>query len=1133
MVLIEAVRHLGPRLFAVNPHPLVVELAAGAGLELLVVRRRLDPILSELHRAGARNGHVPITAIVSLVAAVGAFVFGYDTVAMAVERSASEETVLVDGVSVNHQYSKSRELELLLADLLTTTVSTDLTWGSALRPYSELAISRTFAGLTRYHRTFCSCNAAFRQDAAGDTRWCGNCPKCRFVGLMLAPFLERAELTAIIGRDLFADPSQVPGFAALMSEADKPFECVGERRESAAALRLLAGREQWRDTPVVTALAPVARALVSEAGVADLLTPRPRPRLRRSGGGRRRGRPDDGGLVTLDEVLGRRLAVWGLGAEGTAMVTLARGRGVEPLLVDDHPDGGSDDGFPPVVRPADVDWSTVDVVVRAPGVSRYRPELAAAERAGATVTTAMAVWLEDHADAPVVAVTGTKGKSTTAALAADILAADGLDVALIGNIGVPVLSTYGRPPAGAYVVEVSSYQAVDVTVSPGVVVLTSLAPDHLDWHGGIEPYYRDKLRLVDAGRPDGPGALAVGAGNAEAVRRTAGHPHRVLYGPEGRVVVGTDGWVTVDDVRLTDAARLRIPGRHNAWNLCGAVAGALLLTGRVPSSAAVGSAVDGFAGLPSRCHLLGVREGRSYVDDALASNPFAAAASVETFAGRPLTVVAGGADRGVDPAPLVEALVDHRPTASVVVLPPGADRLVEALLAAGLPTGRVSVAGDLAEAVGAASARTPAGGVVLFSPGAPTPEGGGGYRTRSRQFAEAAGFERAGVTRRRGPGDARVAPRVDSHPGPDNGGRGEGEEALRQITVITDRAVTVDAEFDEGRGTFLIDPDDLRATLGWELKPSGLCRDDTCVPVRDMDALRIGGLLDLVAVADAVRQPLVADVGAGIVAVALPAELRRAALGDLDAPPFTLPDLDGTPHELAEWSGRKKLLVTFSSWCGCRYDLPGWQELHDELSPDGFTVIAVAIDQHADDVRPFTDGLTMPVLYDPYHLLTELYAISNVPTVVWIDEDDRIARPNGEAFGSDTFADFTGADSSPHKELVRRWVRRGELPMDEHEARNAVADLSDDEVLARLHFRVAGEAHRRGDADTTRAHVLRAGELAPDDLTVWRAGMPLIGEDPFGQGFLDRYEEWRAKGSPAHSLPSVRPATTGPGPGPA
>jgi hypothetical protein len=273
MVLIEAVRHLGPRLFAVNPHPLVRELAAEAGLELIVVRRRLDPGLAALHRAGALNGHVPVTAIVSLIAAVGAFVYGYDTIAMAVERSASEETVSVGGVPVNHQYSKSREFELLLADQLRTTVAPELTYGSGLRPWSELAISRAFAGLTRYHGTFCSCNTVFRQGASEADRWCGHCPKCRFVALMLAPYLEPAQLTAIIGADLFADPDQVEGFAALMSDADKPFECVGERRESAAALRLLAGRAAWRTEPVVVALAPTAAALVTDDDVDALLSP--------------------------------------------------------------------------------------------------------------------------------------------------------------------------------------------------------------------------------------------------------------------------------------------------------------------------------------------------------------------------------------------------------------------------------------------------------------------------------------------------------------------------------------------------------------------------------------------------------------------------------------------------------------------------------------------------------------------------------------------------------------------------------------------------------------------------------------------------------------------------------------------
>ena len=187
MVLIEAVAGLRPRLFAVNPHPLVLDLARRTGLDLIVVRRRLDPVLVSLNAAGALNGHVPVTAIVSLIAVVGAFLYGYDSIAMAVERSASEETVLVNGVPVNHQYSKSLEFEHLLADLIATSVDPGLSYGSALRPYSELAIARGFARLTDYHDAFCSCNTAFRLAAAEGDRWCGQCPKCRFVGADAGP----------------------------------------------------------------------------------------------------------------------------------------------------------------------------------------------------------------------------------------------------------------------------------------------------------------------------------------------------------------------------------------------------------------------------------------------------------------------------------------------------------------------------------------------------------------------------------------------------------------------------------------------------------------------------------------------------------------------------------------------------------------------------------------------------------------------------------------------------------------------------------------------------------------------------------------------------------------------------------
>ena len=161
------------------------------------------------------------------------------------------------------------------------------------------------------------------------------------------------------------------------------------------------------------------------------------------------------------------------------------------------------------------------------------------------------------------------------------------------------------------------------------------------------------------------------------------------------------------------------------------------------------------------------------------------------------------------------------------------------------------------------------------------------------------------------------------------------------------------------------------------------------------------------------------------------------------------------------------------------------------------------------------------MLIDPQHAVTELYAISNVPTVIWIDEHDRIVRPNGVAYGTDMFKDFTGVEAAPHFDLVRRWVIDGDEPVIA-DAATVVGDLSDDEVLARLHFRVAAHARRTGDDATAATHFARAGELAPNDWTIRRPMMPLVGDDPFGEKFFVIYKEWDDAGRPYHGIPGEK-----------
>ncbi len=272
-VALEIVRRSGAELalFSIGDAPPIARTVAAAGLPWLLAGRTLDPGLPALNRAGALNGHVPITAIVSCVALLSAAVRGFDAVAMANERSASAGNVSWDGVEVNHQFSKGLRVERLLSAAI-AEVTPGPRLFSVLRPASELAIARAFARMERYHGAFTSCNAIFRRDPAlRAPSWCCECPKCRFVFLALAPFSTPAHLRAVFGRDLLDEERQFDGFALLTATGGhKPFECVGEEQESIAAIRLLANDERWSEHRVLRRLvAEVLPRYPQDAGNPD------------------------------------------------------------------------------------------------------------------------------------------------------------------------------------------------------------------------------------------------------------------------------------------------------------------------------------------------------------------------------------------------------------------------------------------------------------------------------------------------------------------------------------------------------------------------------------------------------------------------------------------------------------------------------------------------------------------------------------------------------------------------------------------------------------------------------------------------------------------------------------------------
>ena len=255
-------------LFSVGDAPAIARTAAVPGLPRLIAHRQIDPGLAALNRAGALNGHIPITAIIACVAVLTAELHGFDAVALANERSASSGNVTWDGVDVNHQFSKSLRVERLMAAAIAEHGSAVRLF-SVLRPASELAIARAFARLDAYHGAFTSCNAIFRLDPAlRAASWCCDCPKCRFVFLILAPFTDPAHLRDVFGCDMLDDELQYLGFALLTATGgNKPFECVGEEEESLAAIRMLAVDVRWREHAVVRRLvAEVLPTFPSSAG---------------------------------------------------------------------------------------------------------------------------------------------------------------------------------------------------------------------------------------------------------------------------------------------------------------------------------------------------------------------------------------------------------------------------------------------------------------------------------------------------------------------------------------------------------------------------------------------------------------------------------------------------------------------------------------------------------------------------------------------------------------------------------------------------------------------------------------------------------------------------------------------------
>ncbi len=438
--------------------------------------------------------------------------------------------------------------------------------------------------------------------------------------------------------------------------------------------------------------------------------------------------------LSWSDLRGARAGVWGLGREGLANLRKLESLGAGLVLVDDNPPAAEVDGVP-VLATGEGGTEALercDVVVKTPGISRYRPEVTRLEQLGIPVAGGLGLWLQEAPAERLVCVTGTKGKSTVVSVAGHLLVGLGYRCMVGGNIGCPPYEPeVAARPWDYWVIEVSSYQAMDLASSPPVVGVTSLHPDHVPWHGGVENYFRDKLSACSQ-----PGAdLTIANGDSDLIRERS-----ALLGPRVE-------WVFADDEPGATWMRpLGLLGGHNRRNAL--IARRCLAALGVPEAAddaAMDRAAHGYQALPSRLQVIGDAGGVTFVDDSLSTNVLPTVAALEAFDGRRVALIVGGQDRGIDYAPLALALRQRSAPTYVFTLPDSGHRISAEIQAAagppGLPggTGLAGVADcpGLEDAVTAAYRWARPDGIVLLSPAAPSFGRFRDYRDRAGAFARA------------------------------------------------------------------------------------------------------------------------------------------------------------------------------------------------------------------------------------------------------------------------------------------------------------------------------------------------------------------------------------------------------------
>lgn len=431
--------------------------------------------------------------------------------------------------------------------------------------------------------------------------------------------------------------------------------------------------------------------------------------------------------MRLERLDGLRIAILGYGREGAAAAAVLRARGLEPLVwAESGPVPGE---LPSRSGPFDQGLLAFDVLIRSPGIPVLHPALQRFRASGRPVVNPSSIWLAERPDVQVVAVTGSKGKSTTASLLAHVLGAAGRRVLLAGNIGVPVLEHLDSDVDIA-VLELSSYQLADLEGRLHLGLMTRLFPEHGDWHGGVSHYVASKLRMVGL---LGGNELLVNARDPVLLQATDRAPARVLANRPPLVHREENCLMQGGDCLLR-SSQWPLQGQHNLDNAALVVEAALRL-GMDASDVAI--ALRSFQPLPHRLEIVACEGARQWINDSIATTPHATLAALEALQDRAVVLIAGGYVRPAEWSVVVEHC-RTRPLAGLVLLPDSGQRIAEAFLQAGGDgAGCIRRAVGMDEAVATAAALAGGRASILLSPGAASFPQYRDFEDRGEQFRRA------------------------------------------------------------------------------------------------------------------------------------------------------------------------------------------------------------------------------------------------------------------------------------------------------------------------------------------------------------------------------------------------------------